>query len=499
VNRLWGYLAGVGLIEPIDDIRAGNPPTNPKLLQAMTKDFIDSGFDVQHMLRAICKSRTYQLSVATNEWNKDDTINYSHALPRRLPAEVLYDAIHTATGSPTRIAGVPVGFRAAELPDVGVKVPFLDDFGRPVRESACECERATGVVLGPIMKLINGPTVSDALSDGDNALSKLVASDLDDAKIVEELFLRFLSREPTQKETEICLQTIQGAANDRTVVEQEIAAVNRQIAVGIAKWESTLAEEPTWTSIEPTDVTSDAGANFATTKEGIVAVDGKLEKDTYHVSLSPTQKQITGIRLEVLADDKLPSKGPGRADNGNFVLNELTAEIVSGTQASKISLQNATADFSQSGWGVGGAIDGNPNSGWAISPQSGKNHVATFETKQEHAVPEGAMLRLSMSQQHDGKHNIGRFRILLTDSKRPLAPETLPSNIKNVLAVVADDRSAEQSVLLRNHYLMVEQPRLKETLRRLEMRLQQSKNPRLTGVQDVSWALINNPAFLFNR
>ena len=101
VNRLWGYLLGVGLIEPIDDIRAGNPPTNPELLKALTKDFVDSGFDIQHMLKTICKSRVYQHSVKTNKWNVDDTINYSHALPRRLPAEVLFDAIHVAAGAET--------------------------------------------------------------------------------------------------------------------------------------------------------------------------------------------------------------------------------------------------------------------------------------------------------------------------------------------------------------------------------------------------------------
>src|SRR5688572_26584491 len=113
VNRLWGYLFGTGIIEPIDDIRAGNPPTNPELLDALTKDFIESGFDAQHILRTICKSRTYQLSVATNKWNEDDTINYSHSIPRRLTAETLFDAIHLAAGSTVKLPGVPAGFRAA--------------------------------------------------------------------------------------------------------------------------------------------------------------------------------------------------------------------------------------------------------------------------------------------------------------------------------------------------------------------------------------------------
>ena len=89
VNRLWGYLFGRGIIEPIDDIRAGNPPTNPVLLERLTAEFVDNGFDMQDILRTICKSRTYQASIVTNQWNEDDDINFSHATARRLPAEVL--------------------------------------------------------------------------------------------------------------------------------------------------------------------------------------------------------------------------------------------------------------------------------------------------------------------------------------------------------------------------------------------------------------------------
>ena len=90
VNRLWGYMLGTGIIEPLDDIRAGNPPSNPELLDFLTKEFVENEFNVRHVLQLICKSRTYQLSVASNKWNADDAINFSHAKARRLPAEVLY-------------------------------------------------------------------------------------------------------------------------------------------------------------------------------------------------------------------------------------------------------------------------------------------------------------------------------------------------------------------------------------------------------------------------
>jgi len=208
VNRVWAYLLGMGLIEPIDDIRAGNPPSNPELLAALEKEFIESKFDIQHMMSMICKSRTYQRSIATNRWNEDDQINFSHAIPKRLPAEVLYDSIHYATGSTMKLPGMPAGFRAAELTDAGIAVTFLDDFGRPAREASCECERSGGMVLGPVMKLVNGPTLANAIADSGNALATLVASEADNTKVVEELFLRLMARYPTEAETKLSVETI---------------------------------------------------------------------------------------------------------------------------------------------------------------------------------------------------------------------------------------------------------------------------------------------------
>ena len=178
VNRLWGYLLGVGIIEPLDDIRAGNPATNPELLDYLTSEFTKSGFDARHVMRLICKSRTYQLSLSANKWNADDKTNYSHAIARRLPAEVLYDAVTRVTGAVSQIPGVPPGTRAAELPDSGVELPsgFLTTFGRPARESACECERTSGLQLGPVMALISGPTIGDAIGDASNEIAKLATA-----------------------------------------------------------------------------------------------------------------------------------------------------------------------------------------------------------------------------------------------------------------------------------------------------------------------------------
>ena len=157
-------------------------------------------------MRLICKSRTYQLSVETNKWNADDKVNYSHAIARRLPAEVLLDAVYRVTGSVSKFPGVAPGTRAAALPDSGVELPsgFLTTFGRPARESACECERSSGLQLGPVMALVSGPTLGDAIADPSNELTKLVAAQSDDAKLIDELFLRILNRPATPAEIETC-------------------------------------------------------------------------------------------------------------------------------------------------------------------------------------------------------------------------------------------------------------------------------------------------------
>ncbi|HMF20328.1 MAG TPA: DUF1553 domain-containing protein, partial [Gemmataceae bacterium] len=217
VNRVWSYLLGVGLIEPVDDIRAGNPPTNPKLLDRMTEEFIKSGFNVQELIKTICKSRTYQHSIVTNAWNKDDETNYSHALARRLSAEMLFDAIHRATGSKSRLPGLQPGARAAELLDSNAQVDgtFLDLFGKPPRESACECERTNAaMMLGPVLNLVNGPVIANALKDPSNRIATLLATEKDDTKVVQELFLATLCRMPTAKEIKLGVEALSGNDED---------------------------------------------------------------------------------------------------------------------------------------------------------------------------------------------------------------------------------------------------------------------------------------------
>ena len=212
VNRIWSYFMGRGIIEPVDDIRTSNPPSNPELLDALTKDFVESGFDIKHVMKTITLSRTYQQSIKTNKWNKSDTINFSHAVARRLTAEQLLDAIGVATGSRPRFQEVPKNFRAVQLPDSKVKDDgFLKLFGRPERETSCECERTTEVSLAHAMNLINGPTVAEALIDPEGRIAQLIKTNQDDRALVEELYLATFSRLPEKNEYAVAVEHLANA------------------------------------------------------------------------------------------------------------------------------------------------------------------------------------------------------------------------------------------------------------------------------------------------
>ena len=202
-NRAWSYFSGKGIIDPVDDIRAGNPPSNPELLDALTASFVESGFDLKKLMKLICQSRTYQLSIARNKWNEDDTVNFSHAMPRRLSAEQMVDALALATGTRVKLNGVPTGMRAAQIPDGMVAGnDFLTLFGRPKRQSACECERSSNLTLSHALSLINGTTIGDAVDSPTSRIAKLVETEKDDKKLIEEIYLDCLSRPPTEKELE---------------------------------------------------------------------------------------------------------------------------------------------------------------------------------------------------------------------------------------------------------------------------------------------------------
>ena len=201
VNRMWSYFVGKGIIDPVDDIRASNPPSNPALLDALTKDFVAHQFDLRHLMRTIVNSRTYQASIVTNEWNADDRNNFSHAIPRRLSAEELMDAVSSAAGVRPRFPDVPEDTAASQLVDPHIgREGFLDVFGRPARESSCECERRSDFSLPQALNLVNGRTISDAVADPKGRVAALILSATSDEGMVDELYLAALNRLPTTEE-----------------------------------------------------------------------------------------------------------------------------------------------------------------------------------------------------------------------------------------------------------------------------------------------------------
>jgi hypothetical protein len=510
VNRLWSYLLGAGIIEPVDDIRAGNPPTNPALLDALTEDFIKSGFNVRHMLRTICKSRVYQQSVQTNAFNRDDDINYSHALVRRLPAEVLYDTIHRASGSLSRLPGLQPGARAAQLLDSRDDVPggFFVLFGKPARESACECERSPTMMLGSVLNLVNGPVPAAAIHDPNNRLAKLVATEKDDAKIVEELFLAFLGRSPTPSELQLGLQSLK----DGEKTFESLVAEAKQHQTALATYEKTLDSRqaqweekvkqmipPTWTPLDIVKAEAKRGATITKQKDGSLLLSGKNpEKDTYVIAAQTTLNGITAIRLEVLPDTSLPAKGPGRANNGNFVLNEFQLSFTppGEKKAKPIALKNGQSDFAQDGFPANNAIDNNRATGWAVAPQFGKVHTAYFEFATPLALPTGSTLTVTMVHEFGTQHTIGRFRLSLTTSKT-LSLKGPPPAIVKILGIEPGKRTPQQKAELSNHYqsLDLELARLRQLVAEHPMPV----DKRLPGAQDLAWAFINAKAFQFNH
>ena len=213
INRLWKHFLGTGLVEPVDDLRASNPPSNPELWALLSREFIGSGYDLQHVMRLILNSRTYQLSARTVRGNETDTRFYSHYYARRLPAEVMADAISSATGVPDRFDGFPVGMRAVQVPEPTVSSYFLTLFGRSERVTACACERSGEVTLPQLLHLQNGEEMTKKIQHPEGRLKELITSakaPTDWPRLVEELYLITVGRRPTAVELERVLAQCTG-------------------------------------------------------------------------------------------------------------------------------------------------------------------------------------------------------------------------------------------------------------------------------------------------
>ncbi len=213
VNRYLGYLLGHGLVEPVDDMRSTNPPSNAGMLDALADDFVKHNHDLKQLVRTIMTSRLYGLSSEPTPENLSDRRFYSHYQVKRLTAEPLLDAIDEATGVQTKFRNLPLGTRAIELPDAEYPDYFLNTFAKPRRTSVCECERSPDASLAQALHTLNGDTLAKKISHKEGRVAKLVAAKTPHEEIVGELYLAALCRPPTQAELKASHDFLAEAAN----------------------------------------------------------------------------------------------------------------------------------------------------------------------------------------------------------------------------------------------------------------------------------------------
>jgi len=208
-NRYWAHFFSRGIVDPLDDMRVTNPPSNPELLQALADDLVKNGFSLKNLIRGIVNSRTYQLSSVPNDFNKQDKQNYARYYPKRLSAEVLFDAVCVITDSPAGFGGLPTDQlapkRAIMLPDEGFTSYFLDVFGRPQRISACECERVSEANLAQALHLLNSDEIQNKLARPNGRADAIAKDPRTDAEKIDEIFLWAFSRKPSPQQKESAL------------------------------------------------------------------------------------------------------------------------------------------------------------------------------------------------------------------------------------------------------------------------------------------------------
>jgi hypothetical protein len=220
-NITWAHFFGIGIVDPVDDVRVSNPPSNPELLASLAESLVASKYDMRKLVRDICTSMTYQRSTKVNETNAGDKKNFSHAQVRRVRAEVLLDAISQITETPNKFQGLPLGARAVQIADGAVSNYFLTTFGRAKRESVCSCEVKMEPTLSQALHLMNGDAVNDRIRQG-KVVAKLIEAKKSDREIVEDLFLRVFGRQPHDKEWQSIQQTLASVPDQRQQALEDV-------------------------------------------------------------------------------------------------------------------------------------------------------------------------------------------------------------------------------------------------------------------------------------
>jgi hypothetical protein len=225
VNRYMAYLLGRGLVEPVDDMRSTNPPSNPELMDLLAREFIDSGYNARHLIRLIMNSRLYQLDSQPTPANAADSRFYSHYYVKRLAAEPLLDAVDRVTLSPTKHRNLPSGTLAIELPDAEYPNYFLTTFAKPRRASVCECERSADPNLAQALHTLNGDILTEKIADKNGRIAQLLKSEIPPEEAIRQIYLAALSRPPRPEELSACQQFIEQAPSPQEGFEDLLWAL----------------------------------------------------------------------------------------------------------------------------------------------------------------------------------------------------------------------------------------------------------------------------------
>ena len=222
VNIVWAHFFGSGIVDEVDDVRVSNPPVNKALLDVLATRFVESKYDFKQLVREICTSNAYQRSTQANETNADDDRNFSKARLRRIRSEVLLDVVTAATATQNKFQGLPLGARAVQIADGNTSSYFLTTFGRATRGTACSCEVKMEPNLSQALHLLNGDTVQEKIASG-GVVKRMLDENRSAEQIVEEIYLRTLTRMPTEKERTALLEILQDpAAQDPAAIQRNL-------------------------------------------------------------------------------------------------------------------------------------------------------------------------------------------------------------------------------------------------------------------------------------
>jgi hypothetical protein len=228
VNRIWGELMGRGIVDPVDDFRVSNPPSNPELLEWLAADFRKHGYDLKHLIRSILLSATYQRSTEPNDSNLGDQRNFARAQRRRLPAEVLLDAVGDLTGVREALGGLPAGARAVQTWNHKLGSEFMDAFGRPNSSLECPCERERKPTIVQSLHLMNSPGLQTKLTSGKGRVAAWAGSKAPVEEVVREIYLSAYAREPDGEELGLAAKHLarEGVSREESVQDLVWTLIN---------------------------------------------------------------------------------------------------------------------------------------------------------------------------------------------------------------------------------------------------------------------------------